>query len=206
MWHGGGGRGRQREGERVGRRGGGRREGGRGKEGEKEGGGKKGGRERSLALQPLLKSYLSRLASLCLSVCTWKTGRKTQLHWTHKISDFVFFSSCFLTGNDHMCGRLPNKVLHVWAERGIWGRYWELNSLNVITDVNWGHSISRDSCFQSHPAFLKLIWSEKKPVRWKPQMFPSLRLQVSEIKVKVHMLGEKEKVEKEKRRDENKRE
>lgn len=34
-------------------------------------------------------------------------------------------------------------------------------------------------------------------------MFPSLRLQVSEIKVKVHMLGGKEKVEKEKRREEN---
>lgn len=31
-------------------------------------------------------------------------------------------------------------------------------------------------------------------------MFPSLRLQVSEIKVKVHMLGEKEKVEKGKRK------
>jgi hypothetical protein len=37
-------------------------------------------------------------------------------------------------------------------------------------------------------------------------MFPSLRLQVSEIKVKVHMLGEKKKVGKGKRRDENKRE
>lgn len=36
-------------------------------------------------------------------------------------------------------------------------------------------------------------------------MFPSLRLQVSEIKVKIHMLGGKEKVEKKKGRKENKK-
>lgn len=159
---------------------------------------------RILALQPFLKSHLHFFISQCLHLRNWGWEGADCIENTNSVT-LSFFRTCFLTISNPTCGCFSNKASHVWAEGSVWGRHWELNSLN-LTDVNWGHSISRDSWFQSHPAFLELIWSEKKLVRWKPQMFPSLRLQVSEIKVKVHMLGGKEKVEKEKRREENEKE